>query len=127
MAGNNHQAPGIGTLVSRVARTGWGALQNRLELFVVEWHEERVRMAQVFLWAVGLVFLAMMAGLLITATIIFLFREELRLYVAAGFAVLYVIGAVLAAFGLRSLLKREPFADTINQVKKDRLWLDSLD
>ncbi len=127
MAGNNHQQLGIATLVRRVARTGWGALQNRLELFVVEWHEERIRMAQVFVWSVALVFLAMLGVLLVTGTIIFLFREDLRLYVAAAFAVLYLAGAIVAAFGLRSLLKREPFADTIDQMKKDRTWLESLE
>ncbi len=127
MAANNHSHPGIATLVGRVARTGWGALQNRLELFVVEWHEERARMARVFVWAVGVLFLAIMAALLVTGTIIFLFPEELRLYVAAGFAALYLAGAVVAAFGLRALLQREPFAETIDQVKKDRAWLDSLE
>jgi uncharacterized membrane protein YqjE len=64
--------------------------------------------------------------LLLTATIIFLFREELRLYVAAGFTVLYAVAAGAAWFGLKSILMQEPFPDTIDQAKKDQLWLSSL-
>ena len=63
-----------------------------------------------------------------TGTIIFLFREELRIYVAAGFGFLYLLGAVGALFSVKSLLKNglPPFAETLNQVKKDRECLESL-
>jgi uncharacterized membrane protein YqjE len=39
------------------------------------------------------VFLAVMGALLLTATIIFLFPDEFRIYAALGFALLYIIGA----------------------------------
>ena len=63
--------------------------------------------------------------MLLTAVIIFLFPEGLRLYAAAAFAALYLAGAVVAWVILRSLLKRQPFADTLDQLKKDRDWLGS--
>jgi uncharacterized membrane protein YqjE len=68
-----------------------------------------------------------MSGLLLlTATIILLFPAELRIYAFAGFAVLYFIGAVVAFFNVKALLKHEPFAESISQVRKDSVWLESL-
>ncbi len=121
--GNHGSSAGLTNLVGRFARTGWGAVQNRLELFALEWQEEKARFAQLLFRAVGVVFLAIMALLLFTLTIIFLFPPELRLYVAAGFTVVYLVGALIAAAALRSALNREPFAETIDQFKKDRVWL----
>jgi uncharacterized membrane protein YqjE len=126
MADANHEPPGITHLVSRLLRTGVGAVQNRLELFAVEWQEERARLAEVMLMGAAVVFLGIMAALIITLTVIFLFPPDLRIYATAGFAVLYLIGAILALAILKAKLKREPFADTIDQAKKDRIWLESL-
>jgi uncharacterized membrane protein YqjE len=127
MAEGNHSSPGLPTLLGRLTRTGLGALRNRFELLTVEWQQERIRLRQMLVWAVGLLFLGMMGIFLLTATIIFLFPEEQRLYAAAGFAVLYLIGAAVAWFGLRSVLKREPFEATIDQARKDQAWLENME
>ena len=126
MADANHQPPGLITLVRRLVRTGVGAFQNRLELFAVEWEQERTRLAEAMLLAVAVVFLGILAVLLITLTLILLFPPELRICATAGFGVLYLIAAVVAFFSLRAQLRRAPFADTIDQAKKDRAWLESL-
>jgi uncharacterized membrane protein YqjE len=126
MAETNQHPPGIKTLVGRLARTGLGAFENRLELFAVELQEERVRLTELAIWGMAGLFLGNLGILLLTGTIIFLFREDLRIYVAGAFAVLYLTGAVVAWFGLKSLLKHEPFSESVGQVKKDREWLDSL-
>src|SRR5882724_4880151 len=99
MSGNDHEGPSLATLVGKVARTGLGALQNRGELFSVEWQEEKARLTELLLWTVGFLFLAMMGMLILTAFIILLFREDLRLYAAGGFALLYLVGAVAAWLG----------------------------
>ena len=83
-------------------------------------------MADVMLLGVAVVFLGILSVLLFTITIILLFSSELRIYVTLGFAVLYLIAALVAFFSLRAQLKREPFADTLDQAKKDRAWLESL-
>ena len=126
MAEDTHRPPGLLRLVQRLAFTGVGALRNRGELLAVEWQEERARLTQVMLTAAGFGFLAMMGVLLLTATIIFLFPEEERIYVTAGFTVLYLLGAVAAWLSLRALLQREPFAESLDQIQKDRIWLESL-
>ncbi len=122
---NNH-APGITTLLGRLASTGVGAVQNRLELLGAEWQEERVRLTELLFWTVGMLFLGIMGALLLTATIIFLFPSDSRIYVAGGFAALYFIGAVVAWVGIRSRLRREPFTGSIEETRKDRVWLESL-
>ena len=69
-------------------------------------------------------FLGMMGALLLTATIIFLFPEEYRIYVAAGFTILYLGGAGFALYKVLALVKLEPFAETLKQFRKDRSLLD---
>jgi uncharacterized membrane protein YqjE len=122
---SDNGAPGLTTLVRRLSGTLVGAVQNRAELLSVEWQEERAHLMELLVWAIAFVFLALMGVVLLTATIIFLCPEKARVYVTAGFALLYFLGALGTWFGLKRLLAREPFADTVNQVKKDRVWLDS--
>ena len=126
MTGANHQVPGLASLLRKLGATLLGTLENRSELLAVEWQEERLRLAELMLRMTALLFLAMMAVILFTATIIFLFPEGARLYVAAAFTLVYLVAAVGAGFGLRSLLLEEPFLETRHQVRQDRAWLDSL-
>lgn len=116
---------GLVGLAGRLARTGVGALRNRIELFAVEWQEERARLVELIIWLVALLFLGMLGVLLLTVTIILLFPPEYRLYVAGGFTLLYLIGAGVAMAVVKSVLKQEPFTETIEQARKDGAWLDS--
>src|SRR5689334_20428601 len=116
---DNH-SPGFKTLGRRLGKTALGALENRGELLAVEWQQEKERLTELLFLSMGVVFLGMMGVLLLAATIIFLFPEDLRLYVAAAFTVLFLGGCVAAFFGLKALLKREPFAESLRQIKKDR-------
>lgn len=117
---------GLATLASRLLRTVVGTLLNRFELLAVEWQEERARLSELVAWTLAFAFLGLMGMLLLTATIVLLFPADLRVYVTAAFALLYWLGAVAAWFGLRALLKREPFPESLDQARKDRIWLDSL-
>jgi uncharacterized membrane protein YqjE len=125
MAADNNQSPGVVTLVGRLARTFIGAAQNRFELLSVEWQEERMRMTELMIWTVALLFFGMLAVVLLTGTIILLFREDLRVYVAAGFTVIYLIAAIVAWVALKSRLSKEPFEESIDQARKDQTWLKS--
>ena len=123
MSDNNHTA-GLGTLASRIGKTTLGALTNRGELLAVEWQQEKARLTELLILAIGLMFLGMLGALLLTATIIYLFHEEYRLYVAAGFTILYLGGAGFVFFKLRALVSEEPFSETLKQLRKDRSLLD---
>jgi uncharacterized membrane protein YqjE len=127
MADNGHGSPGFSTLITRFARTGLGALQNRSELFSVEWQEEKARLTEAVVWAVMAAFLGVLGLGMLTAFVIFLFRPDLRIYALAGFALLYLGGAIIAWVNLKGLLtKHEPFAESIAQLRKDAACLDSL-
>lgn len=126
MAEPNQGSTGLVALVGSVARTALSAIQNRLELLLVEWQEERAHLSELLFWLVSLLLLALMTVLLVTATVIFLFPENRRIYVTGGFALVYLFGAIGAGIRMKSLLGREPFSGTIDQAKKDRAWLESL-
>jgi uncharacterized membrane protein YqjE len=125
MAEDHHQAPGLVTLAQKLVATGLGAVRNRAELLAVELQQERERLVEVLIMTAVLVFLAMMVVGLATGIIISLCPQSARLYVAGGLTLLYLGGAIWAGLTLRTLLKRSSFAETLNQFKKDREWLDS--
>src|SRR2546423_107651 len=118
--------PVLGRLVQKLSSTTIGALQNRVELLAVELGEEKGRLLEMVLVGVGLLFLVMMGLVALTATIVFLFPEEYRIYALGAFALLYLAGAVVAFFMLKGVLKQPPFAETIRQVKKDAEWIESI-
>lgn len=123
---NTDRHPGWGDLANKFLETGVGALRNRGELLLVEWQQEKARLIELLVLAIGLLFLGLMALLLLTATIIFLFPEEYRRHAAGGFTLLYLAGAVWAFFAIRSSIRQQPFAETLNQVKKDGEAIRSL-
>ena len=127
MVGDNHNSSGFGGVLGRIGRTALQGLNTRVELLALEWQEERLRLRGLLLWSVALLFLVLMGGLLVTAAIIFMFPEDLRVYITAAFGLLYLCGAVAAWFGLKSGLKKEAFAESIDQVKKDQVWLETLE
>jgi uncharacterized membrane protein YqjE len=125
MADDTNHAPGLATLLQRVGRTTLGALHNRAELLSVEWQEEKARLVKLLVWSLGLLVLALLAIGMITATVIVLVPEDYRVWALGGFSLLYAGGAVAAFIMLKSLLKKEPFCESIEQVRKDAVWLET--
>jgi uncharacterized membrane protein YqjE len=125
MMGFDHHSPRLFHSLRRLADTGWAAIQNRVELFAVEFREEESYAAEILCWGVAAVLFIVLTMVVLTATIVLLFDPESRVYVAGGFCFLYFLGALTAILGLKSRLKNrpEPFSETIDQMKKDRQWL----
>jgi uncharacterized membrane protein YqjE len=121
----DQQLPTLGHLARRTLATCLGALENRAELFVVEFEEENGRLLKLVILGVGGVFLGMMTVLLVTALVIFLVPDQYRLWAAVAFAGLYFAGAVGAGLAVKGLLKQAPFAESLNQIKKDAELLDA--
>jgi uncharacterized membrane protein YqjE len=126
MVERNDHSPGFVAQLRMIGRTAFGALQSRGELLSLEWQEEHARMTEILFWAFATAVLAMAGLLLLTATIILLFPQELRIYAFGGFAALYLIGAIAALFNVKALLKHEPFVESRSQLRKDSVWLESL-
>jgi len=122
----NGHGPGVGRLVQRLTSSTVGALHNRLELLLVELQEEKGRLIEAVLVGVGLLFAVLLFLVTLTATVIFLFPEEYRIYALGGFTVLYLAGLIAGALVLKGLFKHKPFAESIRQVKQDAEWIESL-
>jgi len=121
----DYQLPTLGRLAHRTASTLVGALQNRAELFVVEFEEANDRVLKMVLFGVGALFFLEMGMLLLTGTIIFLVPEPYRVYAAGGFTLLYLGGGVAAVLTFKSLIKKATFTESLNQFKKDAEILDA--
>jgi uncharacterized membrane protein YqjE len=122
---SEEQIPTLGRLARRTLATFLGALQNRAELLAVEFEEEHDRMLKLVLFGVSALFLAMLTIILVTATIIFSVPQDYRIYAALAFAVLYLLGTVASIFVVKGLLQKTPFADSLDQFKKDAELLDA--
>jgi uncharacterized membrane protein YqjE len=120
-------APGLSTSIHRLADTALSAVKNRIQLFAVELREERARFLELVFWASMALFSGMMAIIVFTAMIVLFSPAASRPFVAAGFVILYLAGAIVAALSLRRRLKEfgTPFKDTVAELEKDRQWLDS--
>ena len=125
MAANNSHAPGLPALLGKLGRTGVGALLNRGELLAVEWQEERQRLVELMAWTIGWVFFAVMSAVMLTATIVLLAPQDKRVYVTAGFALLYIAAAIWVWSVLKKLVQKEAFTESLAQIRKDAECLDS--
>jgi uncharacterized membrane protein YqjE len=105
----------------RLGTTALAIIQNRLDLAVLEYGEEKWRICLLLLWGSVFFFLAILGVLMVTATIIILFWKQAGEYLLAGFSVLYCLLAFWAFRVLQQQVKNWPlpFSDTISEIKKD--------
>ncbi|MBI5422578.1 MAG: phage holin family protein [Opitutae bacterium] len=98
-----------------------GALE-RLELFAVELHEEKLRLIQTFIWICAAAFAGMMAIAFASLTLVYVCPESARSSVLAGLTVFYVAVCATIILLLRRFLLRQPrpFAATRQEIGVDR-------
>ena len=109
----------------RVLRACAAIAQNRLELFLVEWQEERSRLFEMLLLAAGAVACGLMALITISFLLVEAFGEEHRLAVLIGLCLVYTLAAAMAFRQLSSRLRTwQAFPATLAELKKDCAWLD---
>jgi uncharacterized membrane protein YqjE len=121
------QSPGLFFSLRKFLDTGMGAIHNRVELFAVEMREEKQNLLELIVLVSLALFMGMMAMIVITATVILMFEPEKRLWVAGAFCVLYLVGAFVAFTRAKARLKGSglPFAETVNEMRKDRECLQN--
>jgi len=125
MEEDNHQPPGLTTLLGRLGRTGLGVLRNRAELLSVEWQEEKARLSRLLILALGMMLLGVMAIGLLIATIVVLLPADYRVYALGGFTLLLAGACAWAWICIKGELKKTPFEESIEQVRKDAGLLDN--
>lgn len=98
------------------------SVQERMELFSVELHEEKFRLLQTFVWISLAVFTGMQAITFTSLTLVYFFWESARLAVLGGLALLYIGALVAIVIAVRRNLARQPkpFAGTLQEIANDR-------
>ncbi len=98
------------------------SVQARLELFAIEFHEEKFRLIQTCLWISALFFVAMMAVTFGSLTLVYLFWDSARLAVLGGLTLFYCGMLAVMIVAIRGFLARQPrpFAATLQELELDR-------
>ena len=106
--------------ISRMFKTLGEMVENRVELFLVEWQEERLRLLDALLLLMAGSVCALMALIMATFTVVLIFWDTHRVLVLTLLTLAYA-GAAATAFGiLHSRWRRwRAFATTLEQIKKD--------
>ena len=117
--------PGVLTSLRRLLKTTLAVAHNRLELFLVEFQEQRWHFINALLLA-GVVFmLALMTLMAATITIVFVCLKEDRLDLVVALVLVYLAATIFSLWRLRKRLKKwEPFSATLAEIKKDKACLD---
>ncbi len=92
----------------------------RLELFLLEVIEERIRIVDALLLAALAIVCVLMTLVALTATVVVFFWDTHRLLALAVVTVVYAVTAVVTLLKLRSHLRRwQSFPATLEEFKKD--------
>jgi len=109
----------------RILRSVGDLAQNRMELFLVELKEERIRLFDALLLVAVCVVCGLMTLALLTLTIVVIFWDEHRVLVLVLLTLAYGGSASGAFWTLRNRLRHwQSFAATLEQIKKDRACLE---
>jgi uncharacterized membrane protein YqjE len=112
---------GVLAAVARLFQTLRDSAANRIELFLVELQEERIRLIDALLLVAVAIVCAVMTLVMITFLVVVIFWDTHRLLVLALVTAAYAVAAVVAVVKLRSRLQRwQAFSATLEEFKKDR-------
>ena len=110
--------------VKRLLNKALAGLENRIELFLVELREERVRVIEAFLLGCVGAMLGFMTVLMTTVTVVVIFWDSARVTVLVVLSVCYCLATVGVFWRLRVRLRNwSSFPATLGELKKDRAWL----
>lgn len=111
---------GVLSAATRLLKTLHDIVQNRIELFLVELKEERVRLFDALLLAAAGIVCALMTLVMATLVVLVVFWDTHRLLVLTLITLAYAIAATVAFMKLRLRLQHwQAYAATLNELKKD--------
>lgn len=123
MEDSQHQPSGLLATGKRILRSVGELVESRLELFLVELKEERIRLFDALLLVAACVGCTLMTLALLTFTLVVVFWEY-RVVVLLLLTLTYAAAAGTALWALRNRLRDwHSFAATVEQIKKDRACL----
>lgn len=111
---------GLLSSVTRMFQTLRDLAATRVELFLTELKEERIRLFDALLLAAIGIVCALMTLVMVTLTIVIFFWDTNRLLVLTLVTAVYAVAAVVAFVKLRSRMRRwQSFSATREEFKKD--------
>ena len=123
---NETAGPGLPGSLRQLARTLLAIIENRLELLLLELHEERIRFFKALLLAAAI---AAVGALSVAIAIFALALVVLQQFGLKGLWVMSGLGLLVTLLGcwrLRARLKAWPLlSGTLAQLKKDRQCIES--
>jgi uncharacterized membrane protein YqjE len=118
--------PGLPETLRRLGASILAVVQNRLELLVVELHEDRIRLFEALLMLIALVALGFFSLMLAAAGVIILvwhYFDVWGLFILCGIS---LIATLLVGWRLQLRLNNWPLLPgTMEQLKKDRECLEN--
>jgi len=119
------QAKGVFASLRQLLQTLIAIGQNRLELLLVEAHEERLQFFETLLLAGAVIVLGAITVGTVIFTLVALCIHAERFDLLAGLILLCLLGTVVAFWRLRRRLKTwTPFSATLSELKKDKACLE---
>lgn len=114
--------PGFLESVRKLGANLLGTVHDRVELFAVELHEEKLRLVQIFFWISAMFFTGVMAVTFVSLTLVYLFWDTARLAVLGGLTIFYVgaLGIIITAFRRYLARQPRPFDATLQELREDR-------
>ncbi len=125
MQGEDDSRVGFIESLRRLLKTILAIAQNRLELLLVELHEEQWRFFNVMLLLGAVLILAAVTLMAATITLVVICLEAERMDLLVGLILLYLAATIICFWRLRVRLKNwVPFSSTLSELKKDKACLE---
>jgi uncharacterized membrane protein YqjE len=118
---------GLFSSLRRLAGTGIGIVQTRLEILSSELEEERSRLGSILITCALALFGFFGAAVLFTVLIVVLLWDQYRVHALVALGLLFLLGGVSCWLSLRRQLRERPrfLAATLGEFGKDKRELSS--
>ena len=101
--------------------------ENRLELLTVEMQEGLERLVRLILLALGVAVLGLLAGITLTAALVFVLKAYSPMYVLLSLAGLYTAAGIFMYWRLSKLLRNwQLLSASLDQIRKDRVCQEDI-
>ena len=117
---------GITAPLRRLSESALGFLASKLDLFNIEWQEEKRRIVELLiLAAVALLFGVLALGLLSFTLVALFWETPWRFHALFGISGLYLLLAAILVVRLqrKASLSNKVFEATVEELKKDTEWV----
>ena len=118
-------SPGLFSSIKRLLNTALAGVENRIELFLIELREARLRIFDVVLLGCAAALMGFMALLMVTVTLVVIFWDSARVPVLVVLSACYSLATMAIFWRLKIRLRNWSFfSATLSELKKDRACLE---